>query len=70
MCSPTYYDYREHKVEDKSVKIELRQRMYSEKSHDYRTVYQPFVVEVKCETKWSDLIGQIDDIILKLVPQE
>lgn len=48
MNSPTYYNYREKKLADKSVKIELRQRLYSTKTEDYKIVSLPFILEVTC----------------------
>lgn len=33
MYSPTYYNYQKQNLGDKSVKIELRQRTYSAKTH-------------------------------------
>jgi hypothetical protein len=66
--SPTYYHYKDNKLADKSVKIELRQRIYSEKTHDYQTVYMPYILEVGSSTKWKDLVAQVDLIITKLLP--
>ena len=66
MHEPTYYNYQKRDLSDRSVKLELRQRIYSDKTNDFKITYMPFIVEVTHTTKWDDMIRQVKEIIGKL----
>jgi hypothetical protein len=70
MNYPTYENYQKRALSERSVKIELRQRIYSLKTHDYRITYLPFVVEVTHQMTWRDLVSEVDMIISKLAMPE
>ena len=66
MHDPTYYNYQKRDLRNKSVKLELRQRIYSSKTYDYKIVYLPFIIEITQEMKWKDLLYQADLYLSKL----
>jgi hypothetical protein len=64
--TPTFYDYQRRQLKGKSVKIELRQRIYSEKSQEYKIIYQPFILEVTEGMFWKDVEEDVRTILQKL----
>lgn len=46
LCSPSYENFRKREFDECSIKIELRQRIYSEKTMDYKVIYLPYLLEV------------------------
>lgn len=48
---------------DKSVKIELRQRIYSSKTSDYKIVHLPYLLEIKEKMTWKDVNEAIANLI-------
>ena len=50
----------------RSVKIELRQRIYSPKTNEYKLVYLPFLLEVKEGMRWDHIEQRIHLIIKKM----
>lgn len=64
--TPTFNDFQMKKFERKSVKLELRQRIYSDKSKEYKSVYHPFILEVSQSTTWDELLINITDILARL----
>ena len=41
---PTYSSYQRRDLSNRSVKLELRQRIYSSKTDDYNITYLPFIL--------------------------
>ena len=68
--SPSYHNYLSRNLADKSVKLELRQRVYEYKTREYKLVYLPFIIEVTHRMRWKDLVRSVDDAVKKIFPEQ
>ena len=69
MNEPTYHNYQKRDLAQRSVKLELRQRIYSPKTNDYRITYMPFLLEVSHTMHWHHLLTQVELILAKILPE-
>lgn len=64
--TPTYYNYKNKDYYGRSVKLEMRQRVYSTKTNEYKLVYLPYILEVTEGMKWGQVEERIHLIMKKL----
>ena len=58
--------FKSKELKDTTIKVELRNRIYSSKMKEYKLIFMPHLLEVSERHLWKDVVGDVQDLLQKL----